>query len=126
MISYILPTRDRPERLTLTLAALGSLRGHPDGAEVIVVDNASRFPPTLPERLANGLRIRALLRTTNEGAASRNAAVQAADPHHAWVVMLDDDSYPCDTGFIRRLMRAPAEVAAVSDDIYLPGLARRE
>jgi hypothetical protein len=40
--------------------------------------------------------------------------------------MLDDDSYPCDTGFIRRLMKAPAEVAAVSADIYLPGHARRE
>lgn len=126
MITYILPTRDRPERLALTLAALGSLNGHPDGAEVIVIDNASRFPPTPPERLANGLRVRTLFRTTNEGAASRNAGVEAADPRHAWVVMLDDDSYPCDTGFIRRLAKAPADVAAVSADIYLPGLARRE
>jgi hypothetical protein len=40
--------------------------------------------------------------------------------------MLDDDSYPCDTGFIRRLGKAPADVAAVSADIYLPGMARRE
>lgn len=128
MISYILPTRDRPERLALTLAALGNLRGHDasDPGEVIVVDNASRFPPTVPERLANGLRVRLILRSTNEGAASRNAGVEAADRGNEWIVMLDDDSYPCDTGFIRRLGKAPADVAAVSADIYLPGLSRRE
>jgi GT2 family glycosyltransferase len=126
MISYILPTRNRIERLTLTLAALGKLRGHESGAEVIVVDNASHDVPLLPETLPNGLSVRTILRTTNEGAASRNAGVQAANPRHAWVVMLDDDSYPCDTGFIRRLMKAPAEVAAVSADIYLPGHSRRE
>src|SRR5262245_33443618 len=126
MISYILPTRDRPERLTLTLAALGNLRGHPEGAEVVIVDNASKFPATPPERLANGLNVRVLHRGSNEGAASRNAGVAAANPAHAWAVMLDDDSYPCDTGFIRRLGKAPTEVAAVSADIYLPGLSRRE
>src|SRR5678816_1309008 len=82
MISYILPTRDRPERLALTLAALGSLRGHPDGAEVIVVDNASKFPATPPERLANGLTVRALHRVSNEGAASRNTGVAAVNAAH--------------------------------------------
>jgi glycosyltransferase involved in cell wall biosynthesis len=130
MISYILPTRDRPERLALTLAALGNLKGHPqspDGpGEVLIVDNASRFPATAPDQLANGLRCRVLHRASNEGAASRTTAVQHADPRSEWVVMLDDDSYPCDTGFIRRLSKAPPDVAAVSADIYLPGMARRE
>jgi hypothetical protein len=132
MITYILPTRDRPERLTLTLAKLGSLQGHPDAApghppgEVVIVDNASQFPPTPPPTLANGIRVRTIYRTTNEGAASRNIAVKQADPASEWVVMLDDDSYPVDTGFIRRLMKAPADVGAVSADVYLPGLARRE
>jgi hypothetical protein len=132
MITYILPTRDRPERLSLTLARLAALKGHPEPApghppgEVVIVDNASKFPPTPPAELANGLRVRTIYRTQNEGAASRNIAVQQADPASEWVVMLDDDSHPVDTGFIRRLMKAPAEVAAVSADIYLPGLARRE
>ena len=131
MISYILPTRDRPERLALTLAALGALKGHPtsgpgDPGEVLIVDNASKFPATAPEKLPNGLTVRVLHRATNEGAASRNTAAQHADPRSEWVVMLDDDSYPCDTGFIRRLGKAPADVAAVSADIYLPGMARRE
>lgn len=126
MISYVIPTRNRPDRLAQTLAALGSLPAHPDGAEVVIVDNASTNPPTPPARLANGLTTKLLLRSTNEGAASRNAAVAASNPHHPWIVMLDDDSYPCDTAFIRRLMRAPADVAAVSADIYLPGMSRRE
>ncbi|MBL9032396.1 MAG: glycosyltransferase [Phycisphaerae bacterium] len=131
MISYVIPTRDRPERLALTLAALGRLAGHPESArgplaEVVIVDNASQHPPTPPARLANGLRVRTIYRCTNEGAASRNAAVAAADPASEWVVMLDDDSHPVDTGFISRLARAPEDVAAVSADIWLPGLARRE
>ncbi len=126
MISYVLPTRDRPERLALTLDAIGALRGHDGPGEVIVVDNASATPPQLPARLANGLAVRAIRRDTNEGAASRNAGVQAADERSEWVVMLDDDSYPTDTGFLRRLGRMPHDVAAVSADIYLPGLAQRE
>jgi GT2 family glycosyltransferase len=126
MISYVLPTRDRPERLALTLAALGSLRGHETPGEVIVVDNASRFPPMAPERLANGLAVRMIHRSSNEGAASRNVGVEHVSAQSEWIVMLDDDSCPVDTGFIRRLSRAPADVAAVSADIYLPGLARRE
>ncbi len=127
MISYIIPTRDRPERLALTLGALGALRGHgDDGAEVVVVDNASRFPAAAPERLANGIAVRVIRRETNEGAASRNVGVRAADPHADWIVMLDDDSYPADTGFVRRLRSAAPDIAAVSADIFLPGLARRE
>jgi GT2 family glycosyltransferase len=127
MISYIIPTRNRPERLALTLAALGSLHGHqPGSAEVVIVDNASQFPPTPPERLRNGLPVRVVCRSSNEGAASRNVGVEVADCRSEWVVMLDDDSYPVDTGFIRRLALAPDDVAAVSADIYLPGLARRE
>ncbi len=131
MITYIIPTRDRPERLALTLSLLGQLRGHGEGdsgtpGEVIVIDNASAFPPVPPDRLPNGLRVRVLHRTSNEGAASRNLGVREADPRSDWIVMLDDDSYPVDTGFIRRLHRAPGDVAAVSADIYLPGLSRRE
>lgn len=130
MITYVLPTRDRPHRLAQTLASLGALRGHdpaPGGpGEVIVVDNASHAAPDVPARLANGLRVHVLRRETNEGAASRNAGVRAADDCSEWVVMLDDDSCPTDTGFLRRLLRAPDDVAAVSADIYLPGLAHRE
>lgn len=135
-ISYVLPTRDRPERLAMTLDALGALHGH-DGragpgarpcaaAEVIVVDNASRFPAVAPAKLLNGIPVAVIRRDSNEGAASRNAGAAAADIESEWVVMLDDDSYPADTGFLRTLAAAPADVAAVSADIYLPGRAQRE
>lgn len=130
MITYVIPTRDRADRLLQTLEVLGRLAGHeaaPEGpGEVIVIDNASAAPPTTPQVLRNGLRVRLLVRRSNEGAASRNLGVEHADPRSEWVVMLDDDSFPVDTGFVRRLCRAPADVAAVSADIYLPGLARRE
>lgn len=125
MISYILPTRDRSERLRLTLEALGSLRGHEDG-EVIVIDNASRTRPSLPARLANGLLVRLIASDTNVGAACRNAAAEASDERSEWIVMLDDDSHPTDTGYLRRLGRMDPEVGAVSSDIYQPGLAQRE
>ena len=54
MISYVLPTRDRPEIIARTLAALGHL-GRPADAiahagdepsEVIVIDNASTMSIT--------------------------------------------------------------------------------
>ncbi len=138
MISYVIPTRDRPERLLKTLEALGALPGHGPAAgahraraphtpgEVIVVDNASREPARIPAILPNGLLVRLIRRETNEGASSRNTGVAAADERSEWVVMLDDDSYPTDTGFVRRLSRMDREVAAVAADIYLPGLSQRE
>ncbi len=128
MISYVLPHRDRPASLARTLFAIGSLRGHDTfgGAEVIIVDNASTEPPQVPAQLQNNLPVTLLCRAHNDGAASRNAGVKAASRASEWIVMLDDDSSPLDTGFAKRLMQAPADVAAVSADIFLPGPGRRE
>lgn len=124
MISFVLPTRDRPARLRQTLLALGRL-APADGSniegEVIVVDNDSRNRPVLPRVLDNGLGVSLLRRPTNEGAAARNVGVQASNPASGWIVMLDDDSYPLDLGFLRVLREQPADVAAVSADIVLPG-----
>ncbi len=118
-IAYIIPTRDRPGELALTLATLARL-DHPDSAsaEVIVIDNASRHPPTPPRRLTNGLTVRLLLRPTNEAAASRNHAANATNAQ--WLIMLDDDSAPLDMGFLAALRDAPAVVAAVGAKITLP------
>jgi GT2 family glycosyltransferase len=129
MISFVLPTRDRPTRLRQTLLALGRL-GRVDGrefqGEVIVVDNASRDTPVLPRTLDNGLTVTLLKRPTNEGAAARNVGVQAADARREWVVLLDDDSYPLDCGFLDVLEAQPTDVAAVSADIVLPGKVDEE
>ncbi len=121
MLSFILPTRDRPEQLAITLAELGRLdpaaSTHIGGAEVIVVDNASRFVPPVPERLANGTPVRLLLRDRNDGAAARNLAARHAAGD--WLVMLDDDSHPLGTGFVKAVEQAAPDVAAVAAEIFL-------
>ncbi len=117
MISYVLPTRNRPECLARTLAALGSLPPH--DAEVIVLDNASSIPVPVPSTLANGLVARCIRRASNEGAAARNTGAAASDPASTWIVMLDDDSHPMDIRFLDALQEQPRDVAAVCAEIFL-------
>lgn len=123
MISYIIPTWNRPERLKRTLTALATLGDHRacGGAEVIVVDNASNERLVMPRELASGVPLVSLVRERNEGAAARNAGAAASDPASDWLVMLDDDSYPDDTAFLEGLQHQPADVWAVSADIFLTG-----
>ena len=98
LISFVLPTRDRPGDLRRTLDEIGSLPAGVlgDGAEVIVVDNASSEPITFAGTLGNGVRAECITLDTNAGAAARNVGVARALGE--WIVMLDDDSHPlaCD------------------------------
>lgn len=121
MISYVLPTRDRPVELSRTLDAIAALGDHAlvGGAEVIVADNASTPAVELPDRLDSGLPVRVLRRERNESAAARNAGVAAADARSTWIVMLDDDSAPMDAGLLVALREAPADAGAISADIWL-------
>lgn len=118
MISYVLPTRDRPAVLARTLAKLGELSAHE--AEVIVVDNASAEPVRLEPVLANGITVRVVRLERNAGAAGRNAGAAATNPASRWIVTLDDDSYPLDVGHLEALRRARPDVAAVGAEIWLP------
>lgn len=129
MLTYIIPTRDRPEQLAITLRALAEIDHSDamrvfDGVEVIIADNASRFPTTAPQRLPNGIPVRVIYRASNEAAAARNAAALAAadkgDAANHWLLMLDDDSAPLDAGFVDALIGAPPDVAAVGAEIVLP------
>ncbi|MEE9129333.1 MAG: glycosyltransferase [Phycisphaerales bacterium] len=126
MISYILPTHDRPDRLAKSLTHIGRLRADEhaalDGAEVIIVDNASDSPASIPDRLDNGLPVRSFRMASNHGAAARNFAAEQAQGD--WLIMLDDDSYPLDTDFITVLDEAPPDVAAIGADIRLPDQRR--
>lgn len=121
MITYLLPTRDRPGHLHSTLAAIGALAPEAHdavgGAEVVVVDNASDPPARAPGALANGMPVRLLRLETNRGAAGRNAG--AAEARGDWLVMLDDDSYPLDAGHVAVLASAPPGVAAIGAEIQL-------
>ncbi|MCC6675681.1 MAG: glycosyltransferase [Phycisphaerales bacterium] len=124
MISYIIPTRDRPERLAQTLGGLARLAPHE--AEVIVIDNASDAPPAVPATLTNGLAVRVIRLRDNLGAAARNVGVRESDAAGEWVIMLDDDSCPLDVGFIAGLRAREPRVAAVMADIHLPRKGCRE
>ncbi|MBT8485466.1 MAG: glycosyltransferase [Phycisphaerales bacterium] len=121
MISYLIPTRHRPDRLAATLTALARLDPDPadPAAEVIVVDDASETPVTTPTRLANGWAVRVVRCETQCGAAARNAGVEAA--RGAWIFMLDDDSWPLDTAANGIAATAGNDVAAIGGQILLPG-----
>lgn len=124
-IAYVLPTRDRADRLLHTLAQLESLPDH--DAQVIIADNASTIPASrvagdVPARLTRVF----LRQEQNLGAAARNLGVQAADRSVEWIIMLDDDSAPRSLDFLPRLASQPADVGAVMADIFLPRFGTRE
>jgi len=125
-LAYILPTHNRPERLAHTLERIGALGGaaheRAGGAEVIVVDNASRPGATAPRELANGLPVRMLRRDRNEGAAGRNAGARETDA--PWLCMLDDDSHPTGCGHLAVIDDAPADLGAIGAEITLSSGAR--
>ncbi|MBL8758154.1 MAG: glycosyltransferase [Phycisphaerae bacterium] len=122
MISYIIPTRNRQGQLERTLEAIGRLGDHAraGGAEVVVIDNASRPAVWTPGWLKSGLPVRLLRRDRNEGAAARNAGAKAADPASDWLVMLDDDSYPLDAGVIEAVREAGPDTAAIAAEVFVP------
>lgn len=122
-LAFVLPTRDRPEVLARTLDRIGAVETLPETAQLVVVDDASRPPASLPARLANGVAVELLRLEESLGAAARNAGVGAAEGA-AWIVMLDDDSFPLDGGFLAALDDAPPEVAAIGAEILLPDGSR--
>jgi GT2 family glycosyltransferase len=122
MISYVIPTRNRPLALRRTLWKIAALR---TPGEVIVIDNDSHERLVLPAHLPGSLRVRAINLPTNLGAAARNIGVREANPASRWVVMLDDDSHPIDASFVRLLDTLPPDVAAASADIFVRRAGRR-
>jgi N-acetylglucosaminyl-diphospho-decaprenol L-rhamnosyltransferase len=128
MISFVIPTRNRPERLAATLDQLESLARSPlaPRAEVLIADNASDVPVTAPRLLAERWPVRVLRQRENLGAAARNVAARESDASCGWLVMLDDDSHPIDLAFVSSLARAGANTAALMADIRLPHKRCRE
>lgn len=121
MLSYILPTRNRPQRLEETLNRLGqlSLNAHDaiGGCEAIVVDNFSTLFPSFGGRLANGMKLRVIRLHENLGAAARNIGAAQADGD--WLFMLDDDSYPVNCAHVPVLCEVEDDVGAVGAQIML-------
>lgn len=128
MLSYVLPTRHRPEQVLKTLHALASLDGRAHelhgGAEVIVVDNASEAWPDIGAALTSRLCLRVIRLMENMGAAARNIGVEHA--RGDWIVLLDDDSYPLNSRHNQLLLDAPNDVAAIGAEIVLPDGTREQ
>lgn len=127
-ITFVLPTRNRPDELAKTLDFLGNYpidRLGNTPPEIIVVDNASDPPArhAEPAHPANNARVEIIRLEANLGTAARNiAAKRAANP---WVVMLDDDSAPVRGDLGAVLGATPASIAALGGEIFLPD-GRRE
>ena len=105
-VSVVIPTRNRPELLALTL--LSAVRQDGVVAEVIVVDDG-HGPAT--EDLVNGLRVvgraRVLRNTGPPGVSgARNTGIAAATG--SWVAFLDDDDLWAPTKLASQLSAAAA------------------
>ncbi len=126
MITYVIPTRNRPEVLERTLDRIAALGEH--DAEVIVADNASDEPVRARPWLSSGVQVRVLRLKQNHAAAARNLAASEAHRRSQWIVMLDDDSYPLDLGVLRAVAQAAPETGAIAAEIFLPdgAASRRE
>ena len=85
-ISVIIPTYGRPTLLEETLHSVQS-QTYP-AAEVIIVDDHSPEPVTIPDELRAGIRMLRHLRNQGPGAARNTGAAHATGD---WVVFLDDD-----------------------------------
>ncbi len=83
LLSIVIPTRDRPALLPAAIeSALGQTL---EGLEVVVVDNGSRPPVTVP----SDPRVRVVHCPAGGTAAARNAGLWAS--RGRWITCLDDD-----------------------------------
>ncbi|OKH28038.1 glycosyltransferase family 2 protein [Chroogloeocystis siderophila] len=84
LVSIIIPTYNRPH--LLPRAVKSALEQTVEDFEVVVVDDASPQPVSLPEHP----RLRILRQVVNQGgAAARNAGIKAA--RGQWITFVDDD-----------------------------------
>ncbi len=126
-ISFIIPTRDRPEELLRTLALIDAypveMLGN-EPAEVVVVDNASRISieRVVEKRAFSNAQVQVITLKHNISTAARNMGAQRATGE--WIVMLDDDSAPISGDFARILdgysSSLSSNVAAIGGEIILP------
>lgn len=125
----MIPTRDRPEVLERTIAALAAQSLDKDAFEVVVVDNGSE--PGALER-ARALRgsaafaLEVLSEPRPGGSAARNAGVSVASSEH--VLFLGDDTRPAAPGFLSGHLAALAgrgdgpPAAVLGGCVWAPGV----
>jgi glycosyltransferase involved in cell wall biosynthesis len=105
LVSVVIPTRDRPDRLEQALESVLAQSYEP--LEVVVVDDGSAVPLVLPRALANDARVRTLRNEISLGpGAARNLGVSSC--RGPLLAFLDDD----DTWRPGKLARQVAALAA--------------
>jgi glycosyltransferase involved in cell wall biosynthesis len=111
-LSVVIPVYDRQ---ALCERALRSVRAqNVDGMEIIVVDDFSPTPFTLPAEMASDPRIRVLRHDVNRGAGrARDSGVAAS--RGAWIAFLDSDDYWLPGTLAPRLELAERAFAASPD-----------
>ncbi|PVZ04245.1 glycosyltransferase family 2 protein [Actinomycetospora cinnamomea] len=105
-ISVVVPTRDRPDRLAVCLAALEDQDA--TDLEIVVVDDASRDARAVADVVARAPRARLVAGAGRGPAAARNAGVRAA---RAPVVCFTDDDCEPVPGWARALAARIADGA---------------
>jgi glycosyltransferase involved in cell wall biosynthesis len=111
-LSVVIPVYDRQ---ALCERALRSVRAQSvDGMEIIVVDDFSRTPFTLPAEMASDPSIRVVRHDANRGAGqARDTGVAAS--RGAWIAFLDSDDYWLPGTLAPRLELAERAFAASAD-----------
>ncbi len=107
LVSVVVPTYRRPQRLAMCLEALRAQSLGADAFEIVVVDDGSPTPVTLPAWSAEGGVPIRLVRQANAGpAAARNRGV--AESRGSLIAFTDDDCLPAAT-WLERLVAAHEE-----------------
>ena len=88
-LTFVIPTKDRPDELRRLLKSLEIQSAPP--AEVIVVDGSAEPVPEIVEE-CRGLQVRYLRCLPPSATRQRNAGIRAVRPDHDLVGILDDDS----------------------------------
>jgi len=111
-LSVVIPVYERQELGERALRS--ALAQAVDGMEVVLVDDGSVPPFSLPADLASDARVRLLRHAVNQGAgAARDTGIAAA--RGEWIAFLDSDDYWLPGTLAPRLVLAEREFAASGD-----------
>lgn len=107
-ISVVIPVKDNQEGINQYITALAQL-STPLPREVIIVDNDSDKPITVPVDDIQGMAVRLLSCKTPGPAAARNCGARKA--HGSWILFNDSDCIPTESTFQGFMSARPGALA---------------
>jgi glycosyltransferase involved in cell wall biosynthesis len=117
LVSVIVPTRDRPDRLARCLTALERQTAL-ESTEIVVVDDGSNDASAVRSVVAGRTRIRLVRQSAAGPAAARNSGILTA--RGRYVCFTDDDCEP-QPDWIERMVGSLRDGAAVTAGLTLNG-----